>query len=506
MKDHQIISLQQSGQISSEGKVCKVHGERVKYYCETERRQVCAKCLDACPTEHKIVMLKDAAMKQRDSLEEMMNMYGENQKNFEKASASADKVLTKLCDSVKQTKTDLAALKKHYLDQLEQLFDKHIDEIEKVEEDRVKYIEDKKKAFEGEIHRMKEIRHEVSDLTQSKSDFLITSKYASMCEALKELSIAKPVFDMSVGVVKFESIPMAMSSPGYLVLGNRWKMKHQFSVKPLQLPHAIAINQDGDIIVTSFVKGVKVFSRTGQVKCSFMEDCCKITGVAVSHDNRYIVTSGGHSVDTTSTYQYNVFSAFEGLLTPAHDYRAMQCYTSVGKHLSNVLIKDSYNNKSYASTVAIDSHGRIIVGLVHNTISIHYADGSPMSKFGTESMPFRLAATSDDEIVCSFRSDIPGDVKTLKLMDYAGSNVREIVLPYKSFNWTPGCVCCRQGEIFVVSKGNPKGVFRYTAKGDYLGCVTTEVSNPGGIALSQDGMELFVVEIDDCLVKVFHRE
>ena len=123
-----------------------------------------------------------------------------------------------------------------------------------------------------------------------------------------------------------------------------------------------------------------------------------------------------------------------------------------------------------------------------------------------------LAATSQGEIVCSF-----ADRSCLELMDYSGSSVRKIQPPPEVKNWIPTLVCCREGETFVVNgcvydkagwlkyNGEPKCIFRYSAKGDYLGCVTTDVRNPMGIALSQNGMVLFVAERDDQLVKIFHR-
>ena len=81
-------------------------------------------------------------------------------------------------------------------------------------------------------------------------------------------------------------------------------------------------------------------------------------------------------------------------------------------------------------------------------------------------------------------------------MDYSGSNVRVLQPPSNVKEWSPGYVCYRQGEIFVSNYGDSPAVmavFRYTSKGQCLGCVTIEVTHPQGLALSQDGMELFVV-------------
>ena len=60
-------------------------------------------------------------------------------------------------------------------------------------------------------------------------------------------------------------------------------------------------------------------------------------------------------------------------------------------------------------------------------------------------------------------------------------------LHQKSECGLPSYACCRQGELFIVNNrnGDLTGIYRYTAEGDYLGCVTTEVNIPAGIALSK---------------------
>ena len=254
-----------------------------------------------------------------------------------------------------------------------------------------------------------------------------------------------------------------------------WEHVGTFTVE-LERPTGIAINLDGDIAVTSKHKGVRVLSKTGQVKCSFMKNCQLLRDTVVSHDNRYVVANG-------------------------HNFKGIQFHTKNGNYLSNVPVSDTTGKKSNLISVAVDASDRIIAGHDRNAISIHYADGSLISKCATTSMPFCLAATSEGEIVCSC-----SDRQCLELMDYSGSNVRTVQPPPEVRSWAPTFVCCRQGEIFVVNIGNHRGVFRYTAKGNYLGCVTTEVQNPAGIALSQDGMELFVVEHNDQQIKIFHRE
>ncbi|XP_072044931.1 uncharacterized protein [Amphiura filiformis] len=483
-KDHHIVTIEelQSGQVTTEGRVCEVHGEQVRYYCETEDKQVCVDCisLKTCPVEHERVTLKEAAKKQAESINELDKKCADNIKKFQDAIKDTIEVLGTLNDSEKKSNTKVVNCRQQFTDQVNQVFERELQKIKRIHENRVKDIENKKEVLESELDKLKQAKAQASNFTALTSEFLITYKYSSSSKKLNELSLAKPVTALrSLGYLAFESIPMMVPPTGYLLQRERWRLTDQFPLSStMKKPSGIALNHEGDIAVTSFEKGVKVFPRGGQVKLSFMDDCTKILGVAVSHDNRYIVANGD-------------------------DCKGLQFYTSEGKYLSCVHVTDATDNKSNLNAVAIDANDQIIAGLVLNTISIHYADGSLISKFATKTRPLRLAATSEGEIVCSFYEG-----KCLELMDYSGSNGRVLQPPPEVNKWSPGYVCCRQGEIFVSNQGSgdPAGIFRYTSQGHYLGCVTTEVKNPAGLALSQDGMELFVVEYSDCQVKIFHRE
>ncbi|XP_072023473.1 uncharacterized protein [Amphiura filiformis] len=479
-KDHHIVSIEelQSGQVTTEGRVCEVHGEQVRYYCEAEDKQVCMDCisLKTCPIEHERVTIKEAAMKQADLIDGLKKKCADNKDKFQDAIRDTNLVLDTLNDTMKQTKTELISCKEQYKCQVDQVFDREIGMIEKIYKNRVKDIENKIKELESEVGKMTEAEKLASNA--STSDFMITYKYSTLSKKLNELSWTDPVApNKSLGRLTFKRLPMIVPPVGYLLEMERWKLADHFAITEMEQPDGIGLNHDGDIVVTSFVKGVKVFSRDGQVKYSFMDDCTKITGVAVSNGNKYIVANG-------------------------YDKQGLQFHTSYGKYLSNVSVYDTSGNISNLSSVAIDANDQIIAGLVNNTISIHNADGSLISKFPTETKPFRLAATSEGEIVCSHKQE-----PCLELMTYTGSNVRTVQSPPEVKKWSPGCVCCGHGEIFVGnrSKGDPSGIFRYTSEGNYLGCVTTQVNTPGGLALRQDGMELFVVDITDCQVKIFHR-
>ena len=58
----------------------------------------------------------------------------------------------------------------------------------------------------------------------------------------------------------------------------------------------------------------------------------------------------------------------------------------------------------------------------------------------------------------------------------------------------------------MTNLGQPRAVYKYTAQGVYVSCVTTDVGAPTGIALSPDEKELFVVEYYTQVVKIFQQK
>ena len=58
----------------------------------------------------------------------------------------------------------------------------------------------------------------------------------------------------------------------------------------------------------------------------------------------------------------------------------MQFDTKEGRYLSNVPVSDVNDKKSNLISVAVNANDQIIAGHDQNTISIHYADGTLISK------------------------------------------------------------------------------------------------------------------------------
>ena len=358
-------------------------------------------------------------------------------------------------------------------------------ELESTKIERMTELDRKEAELQSTIREIKSVTECTQSIIQTGSEFEIVSSHTTLSTRLQQLSKSKPIAaDQTLGYIKFEASIPKNSIIGQLskhgIPGKKWKSTAQFTTGDLDKLLGLDVNTDStNIIVGTWEKGVKIFSRHGKTVYTLYKSPGSIS-VAITADEKYVTSPRG-----------------------SMQIKITDCR---GNQLSASPIKSANNESSHANSFTVDSSGKIIVGQASNTISIHNADGTLVSKFATQFKPLRLAATSNGEIVGSFLNAESGR-GSLQLLDYSGGKVRVIQPPAEVEEWEPGFVCCGQGEIFVSNQGQgkPNGVYRYTSEGDYLGCVTTKVSNPKGIALSRDGMELFVVARKDNQVKIFKR-
>ena len=451
-----------------------------------EERPICNDCVTfkQCPHEHDYTTNDDAVHNKTKELEDLVKVNAPTLKKYKEAITATEAVGKELEIHSQLAKDALAKVEQDYINLVKKTVKGFRDKIERIKTERIKELDKKKTNLESTIEDFQRTTEHAARVITSGSINDIMATHTTLSKQLQQFSESHPVaIDKSLGYVKFEaatipSIPYIGELLKDGTLGERWKIIGQISTGDLQNLHGLDINQDGDIVVCSWQKGVKVFSKTGQIMSTLYDSTGSIC-VAVSAQNKYVTSPRGS--------------------------QQIKICDSNGKQLSSTPITDMGDELSYANSITIDSNDKIIVGQVDNTISIHNADGSLISKFATQSMPYRLAATSNGEIVTSFLDET--SFQHVELMDYSGRNIRVIQPPNVVKIWFPGFVCCRQGEIFVCneSSGEPKGVYRYTSEGDYLGCVTTKVNTPKGIALSNDGTELFVAERYDNCVKIFKR-
>ncbi len=163
-------------------------------------------------------------------------------------------------------------------------------------------------------------------------------------------------------------------------------------------------------------------------------------------------------------------------------------------------------NSGKASGIVIDDDGRIIVGEeVRKTISIYKSDTTFVTAFKVDLSPCYIATAKSDGRNILLVNDTRGTRNTLAL-DYSGKVLERIRSPLSGVFWNPRGICySKVGEIFVTNGKMGQGcVCRYTSSWQYTGCVISDLKEPYGIAISDDGELLAIVDAWSKL-KIFRR-
>ena len=116
-------------------------------------------------------------------------------------------------------------------------------------------------------------------------------------------------------------------------------------------------------------------------------------------------------------------------------------------------------------------------------------------------LPLFITVTSKGDLVITSQTQ-----KSVQVID-KNNQLRTINPPpnINSAAWVPyGVGCSSDDEIFVANRGaGAMGFYMFKLTGEFIDCVTTEVNNPYGLAMSSDGEKLAVVNEDGLSVKVF---
>ena len=461
---------------------CQIHLKFCEYYCETETKALCSDCviLNECPDHHVHISLTTAAQNHTDELKMLLAKCGDTMKRFHDAVEITKQVTEEMTKNSQKVRDSLVKVKKEYIDLVTNRVKQLEEEVDQIEQARGDMLDQKQAVLESIIRGCQRATGETSRILESQSAFDILTSHVQMSSQLLKLHQCQPdvVHLSSLGYVKLQATELPTLNIGKLLKKEtsvaQWKLVGQFKMADFCDPYGLDVDRTDSIVICDFAKGVKIFSREGHVKNDFQFSGA--VDVAVSVNQKYLIAP---------TTMFHVFT-----------------YDRTGKQMHTIPVHDMNRQSSKANSLAVDSSGRVIIGQATNTISIHNTDGLLIAKFATQSRPYRLAVTTDGEIIASMNKG-----ESLQLMDYSGGNVRVIQPPEEIKIWKPGFVCCGQGEIFVCNQGSghPAGVYRFSSRGDYLGCVTTSVGKPRGIALSNDGTELFIADKQDNCVKIFQR-
>ncbi|XP_072016230.1 uncharacterized protein [Amphiura filiformis] len=241
----------------------------------------------------------------------------------------------------------------------------------------------------------------------------------------------------------------------------------------------VAIASNGDIAVADFhAAKVKVYRSDGQYKLS---------------------------LDTTQGLQQGTTSHPWGVAVSPNQFYVtdltgvVKIYSLEGQYLKQFPVKSpdgtsSDTDGSRLHGLAIDNDGHLLVGnYTKRYISKCKQDGTHISTIKVDIRPWFIVVTPIGRIVVSPGTSNAG----VYVLDQTGKHIHTIKAPKDAKSWYPTGVCCSDDGVIYIASWNSRdqgGIYRFTEDGEYLGCVTTDVTKAYGLAYTcDDGDDKLVV-------------
>ena len=482
LKHHTIISADDlaSGKVTlfesnPQDQYCTEHEEQQKFYCKTCDKPVCRDCIvmkQHC-RDHDYVTLKEVSSEKVRQIKELMNECSEKRKQCQESIQKAEKAKSQLVTSAKEAKLTLDKLKKEYSQQFEVTFTHLKKQITNTQKENSDTLDEITEYLSGKLSKLDSAYQEGQNLTETASHVSLISSFPNVQKILRDAN--ENQVDENTDELSVVPTP-AMST---CVVGKLWQLDEKVEVPNTiteeKGPVGIAITSENKMAI-AYDDHVSVYSRSGNEEHHLPLTLCSKEDITVMLDGSI------------------VFVGYDDK------------YLSILLNGNNTKItKRELLHSATDATLTVDRNGCIIVSShgesKGKTIYFYEADSSSqIQSFAPNSEVRSIAALVPDEIAVIYENN------TLETIDYSGKSIHTFPPPPVVNTWDPECICCsKKYEVFVVNQGDPKAIYRYTAGGEYIGCVTTEITDARGIAISHDDMELFVTEFSDSLVKIFKR-
>ena len=259
---------------------------------------------------------------------------------------------------------------------------------------------------------------------------------------------------------------------------------------PLHNPMGISVSDKGDVVaVTDWNRHkVTVFgSSSGDIRFE-LDTRLDLDHRSTSNPVSVAIASSGHFYVTDFNSWVNVY----------HPDGSYSFQFPIELDLVNPNVYPRRHLRGHG--ISTDKSGRVFVGEYwNNRVSIHKPRGGVMASFNVSIEP-RFISVSHNKIAIGCLDCR----RPIQIVDYAGRLLVTLQNPFEDKSWSTRGVCFtkHRGDILVagISKGKA-GIYRFSSKGEFIDCVTREVSDPGGIDISADDKRVFVIDKRD--VKVF---
>ncbi|XP_072018006.1 uncharacterized protein [Amphiura filiformis] len=497
--------------------MCVKHkGESLLFYCETCDVPICRQCVVVTHShpEHKYSEIEQAAKERDQKLQQLHESSGKNEEEVNKALQEIRKTRRDFDLAVSeariQIKDTVQKLKSSYLKRLDEARKVVEEELNTIEKEGLQTIKTADNQLLSIISRISTAKAITKNLKESGSELEIASDYRSLKDMLQGVFAAEPATIINAGhsltEVKFHDNTAQNSDK--IVIGlvcsrgtNRERemrivktpvLKMEFGNKGIEKfgwAVDVVMTPRGDIAVTDHnVAKAKIYNADGAFKTTFNVNVGVDAGkgsapwcIEVGPDNLFYVT------DYSSPY-VKIFD-MQGT------------YKRYFHTISPDNVAFNTHESSQVCGLAFNLQGKILAGnITQNFVSCHSLDGTHQMSVKVKIPPWFLGVTSKGSIiVMSYCAN--NRISEVQIIDDTGTVLSKLQTPVGVSSWSPvGLVISThskveddEDEVFVADRDNGTAVYRYSASGKYISCVTKGVfSGVCSLTLSDDDNLLLV--------------
>ena len=496
LKVHAVIAIEdlRSGKVDIskvlKPESCPHHTDQpLEFFCKTCSEAICHSCtvVDHSRPDHDCATLEAATDVQKVEMGKLMLNCAKIAKSIETSIKQADKVKTDLKASLDIATELLVAskeqAKKELLENLDDQFRSTSERFRNIDKETCREIDADKanlKNLQAKlINAMKLANHVVRGSQQD-----VATNFSTVADVLQQLQGTQvKAFDENMGKVEF----MKTKEKQQIKPLGKIKLKRgtlEIVTGAKSSSRGVAIGPNGCIaIADSEAAQVRVYSYDGDFKFVLntnhglrQEEASFPWDVAINSSGRFYVTDG---------------TPFVKIFGPTGKYIRQFTTRSPDGRISD-------NDNSALCGIVIDRKGELWVGSSNYYVSRHKQDGTLLSTIKTDIHPWWLAVTPRGRlVVCSASSNL--GILGVQVLDRNGQLFYTIDGSYSKHvkSWCPEGVFCRDdADVIYISSwdtGNKGGIYSFKENGEFIGCVTTDVTYAHGIALTGDAKDKMVV-------------
>ena len=486
LSNHNVIPFTdlQSGKTDirnlTQKRYCKVHeGQVLWFFCETCEELICRDCtiVDHPAASHTLVNLEKATKGQRTEIEQLARSCEEIKKKITDALREVDKVSGQLERNAATAEEEIDEAFNRALELLEDNRNKLKGEVKTTVSERMKQCNAHKDEIQFQRTRLLTTLQMATEVVQTGSEHDLALVYSSLKANLTTLCSMKPRrMKRNLGDVRFK--PVQASQQGNQNLGSIssrcrrvkeggdvWKLERAFGW--VSLGRGVAITQQGDMAIADCSDpSIKFYKTNGDFKSKF----------------------------TVSGYPWNVAVGPDGRMFVTNQTKHVSVYDVDGNLKQEFSAKSPDNVSSDAQKtelwgLAIDNHNNLLVGeCKQKYISKHRLDGTHVMSFKVTIHPWCIAVSPRNKIIISNADED----RAVQILDENGTHLHTLK-PQSS--WHPLGICCTSDDEVYIADYYSRSIHSYsTETGEYIGCITKNVTYPAGLALMDDENKLIVAE------------